>query len=143
MQAPSDRDFDLLVQFRQGLRGFLRWSEQTNEAVGSSQAIYQLLLVLRARRGAPIDINNAANALALRHHSAAELVKRAENAGLVERRADPNDRRRSLLMLTVRGASLVSDLAAVHIQELQRVYRDTFGVLEQLGAHPAEQASRQ
>jgi DNA-binding MarR family transcriptional regulator len=42
------------------------------------------------------------------------LVDRAERDGVVERRADPRDRRLSRVFLTAKGRALVTDLLPVH-----------------------------
>ena len=54
----------------------------------------------------------------LRHHSAVELVGRLEAAGLVQRKSDPQDRRRVLLALTPLGAERLEALAHIHLAGL-------------------------
>jgi DNA-binding MarR family transcriptional regulator len=46
------------------------------------------------------------------------LVDRAERDGVVERRADPNDRRLSRIYLTPRGRELVQSLLPAHAQHV-------------------------
>ena len=82
----SDRDYERLLEFRTALRQFMRWSEMQAEAAGITPAQHQLLLAVRGNpdpRGP--RIGEVADALLLRHHSAVELVDRAEAAGLVRR----------------------------------------------------------
>jgi DNA-binding MarR family transcriptional regulator len=126
-------DYQILSQFRHGLSRFLRFSEQTCQGFGCTPALYELMLAIAVQPGgrAP-DIGVAAATLGLRHHSAAELVKRAENAGFVERRRDPGDARRVLLVLTDAGKGILDDLVKHHVEELARTYERTFGVLEHL-----------
>ncbi|MGZ6980094.1 MAG: MarR family transcriptional regulator, partial [Acidimicrobiia bacterium] len=75
----SDRDYQRLLEFREGLRRFLHWSEEQAVAVGLTPAQHQLLLAVRGhphRRGP--TIGDLADSLMLRHHSAVGLVDRAE-----------------------------------------------------------------
>jgi DNA-binding MarR family transcriptional regulator len=57
----------------------------------------------------------------LRHHSAVELVDRAERAGLLQRRTDPDDRRVVHLELTADGDAHLAALSAAHLAELRRL----------------------
>src|SRR5512133_1292390 len=103
----ADADYERLLEFRTGLRRFLRWSEEQAQAAGVSPAQHQLLLAIRGHpdvRGP--TIGDVAEYLLLRHHSAVELIDRAEGAGLVRRRQDRDDHRVVRLELTGRGARL-------------------------------------
>jgi DNA-binding MarR family transcriptional regulator len=82
------------LALRHGLRRFLRWSEEQAERSGLTAAQHQLLLAIRGQRGRlQPTIGMVAQELLLRHHSAVELVDRAEAMGLVRRRRDPADQR--------------------------------------------------
>ena len=89
-----DVDYPQLLSFRTALRRFLRWSDDAAEAEGVAPAQYQLLLVVKglSDEGAP-SIGQIAEQLLLRHHSASELVHRAEGSGLVRTRPDRADHR--------------------------------------------------
>src|SRR5690606_18646386 len=89
----SDGDLRRLLAFRDGLRRFLHWSTQQAEAVGLTGTQHQLLLAIRGHGEPPPSIRDVADHLLLRHHSAVELVDRAEKAGLVRRENDPDDQR--------------------------------------------------
>ena len=65
--------------------------------------------------------SEVAGYLLLRHNSAAELVNRAEAAGLVRRKADPDDARIARVRLTRKGDRLVSELTQAHIAELHHL----------------------
>ena len=78
----TDDDFAELLRFRDALRRFLRWSEDQARAAGLTPAQHQLLLAVRGHDGDP-TIGDVAEHLLLRHHSAVELVDRAERAGLL------------------------------------------------------------
>lgn len=118
----GDADYRRLLQFRTGLRRFLHWSAQQAESVGLTPAQHQLLLAIRGHddsRGP--TIGDMAAYLFLRHHSAVGLVDRAENAGLVERTEDRDDRRVVRLRLTEKGQAVLVALSRVHLEELKRL----------------------
>ena len=116
-----DDDFHRLLEFRDGLRSFLHWSEEQAKAVGLTAAQHQLLLAIRGHRGDAPTIGEVAAHLLLRHHSAVELVDRAQTAGLVERTVDPLDHRVVRLHLTGDGRRRLSALAAQHLEEIRRL----------------------
>jgi DNA-binding MarR family transcriptional regulator len=116
----GDDDYARLLAFRDGLRRFLRWSEEQAKAVGLTGAQHQLLLAVRGHPGEP-TIGDLAEHLLCRHHSAVGLVDRCERAGLVERRPDPDDRRVVHLRLTAKGSRTLDALSALHVAELSQV----------------------
>ncbi len=118
----TDADYLRLLEFRTGLRRFLHWSEEQAVAVDVSPAQHQLLLAIRGhqdRRGP--TIGDIAETLLLRHHSAVELVDRAETAGLVRRRTDSSDQRVVRLSLTALGSRRLHQLSERHLEELDRL----------------------
>ena len=118
----SDAQYGALLEFRTGLRRFLRWSEHRADEVGLSPAHHQLLLAIRGHTGARgPTIGDVAGALLLRHHSAVGLVDRAEAAGLVRRRRDAEDHRVVRLELSARGREKIRRLSAAHLDELDRL----------------------
>jgi DNA-binding MarR family transcriptional regulator len=118
----TELDYERLLEFRTGIRRFLRWSEERASTVGITPAQHQLMLAIRGHNGrdAP-TVGDVANALLLRHHSAVGLVDRAVDAGLVERRTDPFDHRVVRLHLTPLGMRRVRQLSAQHLDELRRL----------------------
>ena len=129
----SDRDYRALARFRHALRVFQRFSEDAARAAGTTPAQHQLLLAIRGFRGdgAPV-IGDLADALQLRHHSAVELVDRADTAGLVRRSTDPLDQRRQRVELTAAGRDVLEELSVVHRDELRRFRTEMFDVLREL-----------
>jgi len=120
--AIADADYGRLLEFRTGLRRFLRWSEEQAQNVGLSPAQHQLLLAVRGHpdpRGP--TIGDVAEYLLLRHHSAVGLVDRAESAGLVRRDHDRDDHRIVRLRLTARGANKIRQLTTLTLEELKRL----------------------
>jgi DNA-binding MarR family transcriptional regulator len=116
----TDDDFRELLRFRDALRRFQRWSEAQARGAGLTPAQHQLLLAVRGHDGDP-TIGDVADHLMLRHHSAVELVDRAERAGLLQRRTDPDDRRVVHLELTADGEAHLAALSAAHLTELRRL----------------------
>ena len=118
----SDADYRRLLRLRYGLRRFLRWSEGEARRHGLTPMQHQLLLAIRGHpdpRG-PM-IGDVADVLLIRHHSAVGLVDRAEEAGLVRRRPDPEDHRVVRLALTPLGRRRLDALAAAHLEEIRRL----------------------
>src|SRR6187397_840176 len=87
---PTDADYRRLLSLRDGLRRFQHWSEVQATDAGLTAAQHQLLLAIRGN-GSPPSVGDVAAHLLLKHHSAVELVDRAERAGLVRRAPDPAD----------------------------------------------------
>lgn len=116
----TDADFVKLLNFRDGLRTFLKWSDDQAEAVGLTGAQHQLLLAVRGHDGDP-SIGDVAQHLLLRHHSAGGLVDRVVAAGLVERIHDRDDHRVVRLQLTALGERKLESLSALHLEELARL----------------------
>jgi DNA-binding MarR family transcriptional regulator len=129
----SDADYQQLLAFRDGLRRFLRWSEQHALDAGMTPAQHQLLLAIRGHPGDAPTIGEVADHLLLRHHSVVGLVDRAVLAGLVERQLDAADHRLVRLRLTTPGSRRLAALAAAHLDELNRLGP----VLAQLGRSAA------
>jgi DNA-binding MarR family transcriptional regulator len=115
-------DYTTLLGFRVALRKFLHWSEAQAKAVGLTPSQHQLLLCVRGAAG-PTDpsIGDVAECLMLRHHSAVELVDRAELAGIVLRRTDPDDARVIRVRMTAKGSRLLRKLTDAHLEELRRL----------------------
>ena len=118
-QPLSDADFERLLEFRDGLRRFLRWSEERAREAGMTPAQHQLLLAVRGHGSTP-SVRDLADHLLLRHHSAVELVDRAERAGLVTRLSDQDDHRVVRVTLTAEGERRLQALTDAHVQELAR-----------------------
>jgi DNA-binding MarR family transcriptional regulator len=117
--TPSDDEYRRLLSLRTGLRRFLRWSEQQAQAAGLTPRQHQLLLAIRGhsdRRGP--TVGDVADHLLLRHHSAVELIDRAEAAGLVTRQPDADNQSVIRLHLTGKGARQLDALSELHLEEL-------------------------
>lgn len=137
MDELSQEDFTALLEFRAGLRRYLRWSERQAQEAGLTPTQHQLLLAIKGHgddRGP--TIGDLAGHLMLRHHSAVELVDRAEDAGLVARRRDADDGRVIRVRLRPAGERVLVALTRLHLLELRRlapVLEHLAVDLEQLG----------
>jgi DNA-binding MarR family transcriptional regulator len=125
----SNEDYQRLLAFRDGLRRFLRWSEEHALEAGVTPAQHQLLLAIRGHAGGEPTIGDVADHLLLRHHSVVGLVDRAVLAGLVQRQPDSSDHRVVRLRLTPSGSRRLMALVTAHLGELNRLGR----VFAQLG----------
>ena len=135
---PKDEDYRRLLEFRTGLRRFLRWSEEQAEEAGVTPLQHQLMLAIRGDddpRGPTIGA--VANYLVSKHHSVVELVDRAEAAGLVRRIQDAGDHRMVRLALTRSGEEILEELGALTVAELSRLaprMREMWAGLELAGS---------
>ena len=123
-RATHDPDFLLgtLAEFRYELRRFLLFSESAALEAGLQPQQHQLLLqVAGAPENTAVTISYAAERLALKHNSTVELVDRSEREGLLERRADADDKRRAILRVTRKGRLLLGRLTDDHAKELNEL----------------------
>jgi len=118
----SREQYRTLADFRYLLRRFLEFSQAAARKGGLTPAQHQALLAIKGFPGdeAP-TMGDLAERLCIRHHSAVELVDRLEQAGLLRRRHDPNDRRRVQLALTAAAERHMAELSAIHLEELRRL----------------------
>ncbi len=134
----NQADFEHLLQLRTGLRRFLRWSEQQAQAAGVTSAQHQLLLAIRGHPGnASPTIGEIAEYLVLRHHSASELIDRAEAAGLVSRNPDPVNGTQVRVSLTEAGMVKLTQLSETHLAELAHLAPTMRALWEALEANAA------
>ena len=122
LQGPDldDAHYAALAGFRRALRQVMADSEQICAVSGLTTQRFQALLAIRTAQGETMSIGALAEELLLKHHSAVELAGRLEQAGLVHRRADPEDKRRVLLTLTDSGRACLSELTRAHGLSLGR-----------------------
>lgn len=115
-------DYERLADFRFALRTFLHFSETAARHAGLTPQQHQALLAIKGaeKRGA-MHIGALSERLLLKHHSAVELVKRLELAGLVTRQADPDDGRKVVLTLTSQAQGMLALLSAAHLEELAKL----------------------
>jgi DNA-binding MarR family transcriptional regulator len=129
----TDGEYRSLAEFRHALRRFLAFSERAAREHGLTPSQHQLLLATRGHPGsADPSTSDLAEVLQLKLHSVGELADRAAENGLVVRRPDPTDRRRSLVSLTDDGLAHLEQLSVLHRRELRRFRIELAAILDEL-----------
>ena len=110
-------------QLRARLRRFLRQSEQIVRAHGLTEERYELLLAIKST---PDDdeaatVKRLSDRLQLARSSATQLVRRAENLGLLRREVAPDDARIHHLHLTEEGERRLATAFAALRGERERL----------------------
>lgn len=105
MAGLTTDEFVAVAEFRSALRVFLRRSERTARHSGLTPQRHLLLLMIK---GAPdgseqSTVTELADRLQLAQSTVTELVRRAEDAGLVAREQSPSDGRVAHLRVTPEG----------------------------------------
>ena len=120
-----------LAWFRYNLRRFLRFSERATREHGLTPQQYVLLLGVAGYTGRGwATISELAEFLQERHNAVVGLVQRACSKDLVHKDQGGRDRRFVRVRLTRRGSTALNGLAALHLQELQRIQLDLAKVLK-------------
>lgn len=120
LEPLSEEDLVSLALFRRSLRAFLAFSENACAEVGITMQWYQALLTIKTYKGtAEISIGELAEELMIKNHSATELVNRLENAGLILKKQDKNDKRKLQLIITSVGNRKLTKLASIHLDRLR------------------------
>jgi DNA-binding MarR family transcriptional regulator len=113
-------DFSALSEFRYQMRRFEHFSETAVAAEGITPLQYLLLLHIKGFPGRDwASVGELAERLQAKPHGVVALVTRCEAMGLVERRANANDRRRVEVHLLPAGETILTRLAAIHRAELR------------------------
>jgi DNA-binding MarR family transcriptional regulator len=89
---------------------------------GLQQGWFDLLAALR-RAGAPYELNPTSlmRATLLSSSGMTKRLDRTEDAGLIERRPDPNDRRGTLVSLTRHGKNVIDRAVETHVGNEERL----------------------
>ena len=113
-------EYQALAEMRYRIRKFVREGDAVARAAGLEPQQYLLLLALRGLpEGEEATIRTLADRLALKHHSAVELIDRLEAHAYVRRSRSRDDRRRVLVSLLPRGEKLLEQVARDRISELR------------------------
>lgn len=133
-------DYRSLAEFRYAIRRFLAFSEAAASEAGLTAQQHQALLTIKGVGEIDgLSIGDLATRLLVRQHTAAELANRLEGAGLVRRRADPNDGRRVLLTLTPESEKRLQSLSDIHLDEISSMAPQLVSILAKLNrAHTEE-----
>lgn len=142
----------LAASLSQAARLMRRHFDERARSIGVTRPQWQVLTTLRRQPG--INQGGLADRLEVEPITVARMIDRLQDAELVERRADPADRRAWRLFLTPRGETLVEQLipfgsetlsaALDGVSEADRATLDA--VLKRMRANlsrkPAEAANR-
>jgi DNA-binding MarR family transcriptional regulator len=126
-------EYRALAELRYRIRRFLREGDAKARAVGLEPQQYLMLLAIRGLpEGSEATIQTLAERLALKHHSAVELIDRLETHGYVRRTRSRDDRRRVFVSLLPRGERLLEQVAQNRISELRSTGEALVGAIEAL-----------
>lgn len=116
----SDDEYRALAELRYRIRHFLQEGHTAAREAGLEPQQYLMLLAIRGLpRGSKATIRTIADRMALKHHSAVELIDRLESRGFVHRSRSESDRRQVRVSLLPRGAKLLERVARQRIGELR------------------------
>jgi DNA-binding MarR family transcriptional regulator len=120
-----------VAEFRAALRQFLRRSERNARGAGLTPQRYLLLLMIKgaADHSEQSTVTELADRLQLAQSTVTELVRRAEETGLVERERSPADGRIANLRLTAEGERRLAQSFMSNESE-RRALREAFRHLE-------------
>src|SRR5437867_13057381 len=113
-------EYQALAELRHRIRKFVRDGDAVARTAGLEPQQYLLLLALRGLPGGvEATIRTLADRLALKHHSAVELIDRLEAHGYVRRSRSHEDRRSVLVSILPRGEKMLELVAQHRIGELR------------------------
>jgi DNA-binding MarR family transcriptional regulator len=115
--------------FRTSLRTFLARTDDVSAAAGLTPQRYDLLLMIKSGDSETSTVTELCERLALRQPAVTELVKRAEESGLVERTRSASDGRVALLRLTAKGEAQLME-AFLALREERRALAEAMSEVE-------------
>jgi DNA-binding MarR family transcriptional regulator len=122
LEASQEAVLRNLADLRYQLRRFMHFSEEITAKFHLPPQQYQLSLQIGgAAPGEITSVAYLASRLRMRQQTLVELGVRCELAGLIFRRADPQDRRIGVLELTDTGRYMLAALADHHACELKEL----------------------
>jgi len=116
----SDTEYQALAELRYRIRHFIQEGDAAAQRSNLEPQQYLMLLAIRGLpRGAVATISTLAERMALKHHSAVELIDRLERHGLVRRRRSEGDKREVRVSLLPQGSKLLHRVARQRLSELK------------------------
>jgi DNA-binding MarR family transcriptional regulator len=105
LRRPTTADVIAVAEFRAALRRFMRTSERIARQCGLTPQRYTLLLMIKGSTSGreQSTVTELSERMQLAQSTVTELVRRAEEAGLVEREQSQQDARVAHLRLTAEG----------------------------------------
>jgi DNA-binding MarR family transcriptional regulator len=129
----SVAEFRTLAELRYRIRLFLKEGDAAARSAGLEPQQYLMLLAIRGLPPEmPGKIQTLADRLALKHHSAVELVDRLERRGYVRRARGKLDRRQVLVSLLPKGQKVLDRVVQQRITELRASGRELVKAIEAL-----------
>ncbi len=130
----ADEDYRQLLEFRTAIRKFLKYSATEAAKHDLTPTQHQLLLAIRGHQDpSGPTIGDLADRLLIKHHSAVELIDRAEDAGLVQRHKDSEDLRVVRLSLTRSGVAKLQSISIANLSEIGRLGPEFHEVWQAIG----------
>jgi DNA-binding MarR family transcriptional regulator len=127
-----------IAAFRMELRRFLAFSEAAATAAGVPPQQHQAVLAIAGHTGTePPSVGTIAEYLLIAPNSAAELVTRMVEGGLLVKTPSRLDRRRTELALTEAASDLLHRLTAAHLRELKTLEPALMRALDEQRRHAA------
>lgn len=120
MKGVTTAQYQALAELRYRIRHFVQEGDAAARAANLEPQQYLMLLAIRGLpAGIEATIQTLAERLALKHHSAVELIDRLEAHRLVRRTKSKQDRRQVLVSLLPRSEKLLQRVARQRIGELR------------------------
>jgi DNA-binding MarR family transcriptional regulator len=132
--GPEVTDVIAVAEFRAALRQFLRRSERVARLSGLTPQRHLLLLMIKGAPGGDEQstVTQLSERLQLAQSTVTELVRRAEEAGLIERTQSERDARVAHLRLTAEGERRLM-LSFTELETERAQLRDAFAHLDETG----------
>jgi DNA-binding MarR family transcriptional regulator len=139
----NSAEFRALAELRYKIRLFLKEGDAVARVAGLEPQQYLMLLAIRGLApDVPAKIQTLADRLAVKHHSAVELVDRLERRGYVRRARSRDDRRQVLVSLLPRGQKALEQVVQHRISELRASGRELVTAIEALLKDGSKDGSR-
>jgi DNA-binding MarR family transcriptional regulator len=118
--AISGTEYRALAELRYRIRHFIQQGDAAAQRANLEPQQYLMLLAIRGLpKGAVATIRTLAERMALKHHSAVELINRLESHRLVRRSRSDGDKREVCVSLLPRGLTLLERVARERLSELK------------------------
>ncbi len=116
----TNKEYRALAEFRYHIRKYLDFSDRAAITAGIEPRQYQLLLAIKALADSTEPtVGTLAEQLHIRHHSAVELVNRAEGHGFVKRARLGDNKSYVFVSLTKEGERMLERAVTERLKELR------------------------
>jgi DNA-binding MarR family transcriptional regulator len=108
--TPRPAELARVALFRTELRRFLARTEEASREAGLTPQRYDLLLMVEAAGPSDVRVTDLCDLLQMKQTAVTELVRRAVESKLLERRGSSGDGRARVLTLTLEGRRRLADV---------------------------------